>query len=191
MKPQSADLKDKADEEQRQRSEAANIAREAVAPPAAPPSAPPAPAPPAGALSAARRGQAESAGFLAKSEGKKEAGGATLEAADASGTRWRIKGTAIERSTDGGITWQDAHAPALAGAAFISVSSADVCWVAAPSGDALRRASDGSWTRIRVPVTDPIISLMATSATNAVVTTANQRRFETKDGGVTWILLPQ
>ena len=70
MKPQSADLKDKADEEQRQRSEAANIAREAVAAPAPPPT----PAAPAGALSAARRGQAESAGFLAKSEGKKEAG---------------------------------------------------------------------------------------------------------------------
>ena len=187
MKPQSADLKDKADEEQRQRSEAANTAREGVAAPAPPPT----PAAPAGALSAARRGQAESAGFLAKSEGKKEAGGNTLEAADASGTRWRIKGTAIERSTDGGITWQDAHAPALAGAAFISVSSADVCWVATPSGDVLRHASDGSWTRSRVPVTEVITSLTTTSATDALVTTADQRRFETKNGGVTWALLPR
>jgi len=186
MKPQSADLKDKADEEQRQRSEAANTAREAVAAPTPPPT----PAAPAGALSAARRGQAESAGFLAKSEGKKEAGGTTLETADASGTRWRIAGSAIERSTDG-ATWQDAHAPVLAGAAFISASSPDVCWVATPSGDVLRHASDGTWTRTRVPVTEVITSLATTSATDAVVTTANHRRFETKNGGVTWMLLPE
>jgi hypothetical protein len=140
-------------------------------------------------LSTARRAQPESAGFLAKAERKQHADAAVLEATDPSGHRWRIRGTAIEQSTDGGATWHDAHAPVLSGASFISAPAPGVCWVAAPSGDILRHPSDGGWTRSRVPASSAIVALAGTSATEAVATAADQRSFETKDGGLTWVQL--
>ena len=185
LKPQSADLKDKADEEQRQRAEAANTAaREGVA------SATSAPAAPASALPATRGPKSEAAFAL-----RKQTAGAGIgnkaEMWDASGNGWRIASGVIERTSDRGATWQDAHAPALPGASMLLQISADVCWFGAPSGEVLLHASDGTWKRSRIPATTALTSLTATSATDAIATTEDERRFETKDAGVTWVLLPK
>jgi len=110
---------------------------------------------------------------------------------DASGNGWRIASGVIERTSDRGATWQDAHAPALPGASMLLQISADVCWFGAPSGEVLLHASDGTWKRSRIPATTALTSLTATSATDAIATTEDERRFETKDAGVTWVLLPK
>lgn len=186
LKPQSADLKDKADEEQRQRAEAApTAAPEGVTAPTSTVAAQ------AGALSAARRPKTE-ASFVMKSAGDQPAGvgaGNMVAGWDASGRGWRIANGVIQQTSDRGATWQDAHAPALPGASILLQVSADVCWFASPSGEVLLHASDGTWKRSRVPTTAAVTSMHATSATDAIATTEDQRRFQTKDGGATWVLL--
>ena len=185
LKPQSADLKDKADEEQRQRAEAANTAaREGVAAATSAPAAPPSASP-------ATRGPKTEAAFALRKQAAGAGGGNKTEMWDASGKGWRIASGVIERTSDRGATWQDAHAPALAGASILLQISADVCWFGAPSGEVLLHASDGTWKQSRIPATSALTSLKATSATDAIATTDDERRFETKDAGVTWVLLPK
>jgi hypothetical protein len=185
LKPLSADLKDKADEEQRQRAEAANTAaREGVA------AATSATAAPASTLPAARRPKTE-APFALRKQAAGAAAANRTEMWDAGGNGWRIASGVIERTSDRGATWQDAHAPALPGASMLLQISADVCWFGAPSGEVLLHASDGTWKRSRVPATSALTSLQATSATDAIATTEDERSFETKDAGVTWVLLPK
>jgi len=185
LKPQSADLKDKADEEQRQRAEAANTAaREGVAADTSAPAAPPRALP-------ATRGPKTEAAFALRKQAAGAGVGNKTETWDASGTGWRIASGAIERTSDRGATWQDAHAPALPGASMLLQISADVCWFGAPSGEVLLHASDGTWKRSRIPAATALTSLTATSATDAIATTEDERRFETRDAGVTWVLLPK
>ena len=66
--------------------------------------------------------------------------------------QWRIVGDRIERSTDGGRTWDVEPAPALEAVTMGAAPSVDVCWVAGASGQVLRRTEDGHLgRRLTVP----------------------------------------
>jgi hypothetical protein len=100
--------------------------------------------------------------------------------------RWRLAGTAVERSTDGGANWEtqptETGAPLTAGAA----PSASVCWVVGREGVVLLSIDGRTWRRVPFPEISDLTAVRATDARTASVTTSDGRRFGTTDGGATW-----
>ena len=110
--------------------------------------------------------------------------------------RWRIlPATSIQRSTDGGTTWASVDPLTSAtrgnsGATTVltggSSPSRDVCWLVGRAGVVLLSTNGATWQRRPFPETADLTSVRASSATNAVVMTADGRQFLTIDGGATW-----
>jgi photosystem II stability/assembly factor-like uncharacterized protein len=112
--------------------------------------------------------------------------------------RWSIRPPAgIQRSTDGGTTWASVDPVAATfatrantGAAPVlmagSSPSRDVCWIVGRAGVVLLSTNGATWQRRPFPETADLTSVRASSATNAVVMTADGRQFVTTDGGATW-----
>ena len=108
---------------------------------------------------------------------------------------WRAgRNGSIERSVDGGRTWNPQPSPLgedwLAGAAV----SATVCWLAGRNG-ALARTADGEhWEHIAPPLQSAAAAgkipdwsgITALDAQSATVTATDGRRYVTRDGGMTW-----
>ena len=102
---------------------------------------------------------------------------------------WRIDGTAIERSTDAGITWtrQSLEPPAE----LLAGSSPDprVCWLAGRRGAVFLSTDGETWQRLPFPdLTADLVNIEARSAQSATVTTAAGRTYRTDDGGGTWVV---
>ena len=102
---------------------------------------------------------------------------------------WRIGGAGrIERSSDEGRTWgteaSGVTTDLLAGVA----ASNQVAWVVGRAGVILRTADGLTWQRINPPAgsTTDWIRVEATDAQHASITSVDQRRFATADGGNTW-----
>jgi hypothetical protein len=100
---------------------------------------------------------------------------------------WRFAGSGfVERSTDGGATWQGEEPSAggqlVAGAA----PSANVCWIVGRDGLILLTKDAKNWKKIPPPVEADFVAVSAESAPSATVTTADGRKFATKDGGKEW-----
>jgi photosystem II stability/assembly factor-like uncharacterized protein len=101
--------------------------------------------------------------------------------------RWRVIGTRIERSTDGGQTWIADRAPAITGARAGASSSADVGWLVGSGGLVARRDASGSWTVTSPPAPNLLlVAVTASSATDAIVTADDGTRYRTTDGGRSW-----
>jgi hypothetical protein len=105
-------------------------------------------------------------------------------------TAWRVMPGRIERTTDGGATW-DSHpvstpAPLTTGAC----PSTDVCWIAGLAGTVLRTVDGRTWTQTALPDPADILSIDPTDASSAVVTMVDGRSFVTADGGRTWSRRP-
>lgn len=101
--------------------------------------------------------------------------------------RWRVLGTAVTRSVDGGATWQrqtDAPAPLLS----VAAPSPTVCWVAGASGTVLRTTDGSTWAAVAFPERVDLIAITASDARTATVTAADGRIFHTADGGLSWSL---
>ena len=105
---------------------------------------------------------------------------------------WRITDNRfVERTTNGGRTWQGqglgTQADLLAG----SAPSANVCWVVGRDGvvymtkDA-RNGNKVTWNEVTARVSADLVAVSAKSARSAVVTTADGQEFETHDGGKKW-----
>ena len=102
--------------------------------------------------------------------------------------RWRVRGRLLERSLDAGRTWQ-VQSPALTIDALAgSAPSGDVAWLVGRAGAVLRTTDGQQWARIPFPETADLTGILATNALEAVVTTADGRRFRTNDGGLTWVV---
>ncbi len=100
--------------------------------------------------------------------------------------RWRIVGSAVERSADGGSTWTP---QALGVSSRLTGGSAplpEVCWIVGDGGTVVVTADGISWTRVAFPEAVPLASVSATSADAATVTTSDGRLFTTTDRGKTW-----
>jgi outer membrane biosynthesis protein TonB len=100
--------------------------------------------------------------------------------------RWRIGGgSVVLRSTNGGVTWehQDAgYTGAIAGAS----PDPTVCWLVGRAGIVLLTIDGRTWQRVSFIETADLVSVRATSADAATVTTADGRTFTTTDRGRTW-----
>jgi hypothetical protein len=101
--------------------------------------------------------------------------------------RWRLRTAGIvERSIDGGLTWQTQ----ATGVATVLVSgaapSATICWVVGARGTVLRSTDGATWHRVGFPAETDLTAVLASDATHASVTAADGRTFTTADGGTTW-----
>lgn len=105
---------------------------------------------------------------------------------------WRITDNRfVERTANGGRTWQGqglgTQVDLLAG----SAPDANVCWVVGRNGAVFvaKGAGNGNkpaWYGVPAPVAADLGAVSAKSASSAIVTTADGRQFETHDGGKKW-----
>lgn len=100
---------------------------------------------------------------------------------------WRITGAGfVERTTDGGATWNgqqpDPDVQLTAG----SAPSAKVCWLIGKNGAILLTKDAAKWKKIPPPVPADFTEVTAKSASAATVTTADGQKFSTIDGGKKW-----
>ena len=70
-----------------------------------------------------------------------------------------------------------------------SSPSRDVCWIVGRAGTVLLSTNGATWQRRPFPESVDLGGVRASSATNAVVTTADGRQFVTIDAGATWGLV--
>jgi hypothetical protein len=100
---------------------------------------------------------------------------------------WRFAGSGfVERSEDGGATWQgeqpSPNGHLLAGAA----PSAAVCWLVGRDGLILLTKDSITWKRIAPPEVTDFVGVSAMNASNATITAEDGRKFTTRDAGKKW-----
>ncbi|MDH4066190.1 MAG: YCF48-related protein, partial [Acidobacteriota bacterium] len=96
----------------------------------------------------------------------------------------------VERSADGGASWQQlplgVETEMLAGAA----PSASVCWLAGRGGVVLLTDDARTWRRIRFPASADLVDVQALDARVATVRTSEGAVFRTTNGGTNWTRVP-
>lgn len=112
---------------------------------------------------------------------------AVVVAAPDGSTRWRVtQPGSIERSADGGATWErqaiDTRAILTAGTS----PGPETCWLVGSGGTVLRTTDGRTWRRTSVPDPSDLAAVSAKDADIATVTTVDGRVFRTTDGGLTW-----
>ena len=100
--------------------------------------------------------------------------------------RWRILGALVERSADGGSSWQPATIPAGVVVTTGMSPGPDVCWLVGPNGTVIRTANGSRFEAVNIPAAGAIVSIQAADATRATVRDAGGRVYVTQDGGKTW-----
>ncbi len=142
---------------------------------------------------------------LAKSATQSEAAGAPLAASvafrerDAAGAllpvvaapdgvvQWKLGAEGrVWRSEDGGVRWREQRTGVGAVLTAGSAMSADVCWIVGEGGTVLLTVDGAFWQQRPFPFLADLVDVRAASARSAVVTARDGRRFETRDGGLTW-----
>lgn len=103
-----------------------------------------------------------------------------------SAVRWRIVGSAVQRSTDGGARWDPVptgtNGELLAGAA----PSATVCWLVGRGGVVLVSTDGRRFSQVAFPEMTDLSAVSATDERSASVSTTDGRIFNTTDAGLTW-----
>ena len=173
----------------------------AAAPPAAASPAPAAPPTPSVVAGAGRGGVAGGQG-RPDSARQTEAFGARAAFSDAAETvavpipdvtspdarsRWRISGASVQRSTDNGATWTVQDTGTTVRLTAGSSPNPDICWIVGAQGTVLVSVDGRSWQRLKSPDPGLLVSVRATSADAATLTTSDGRTFATTDRGRTWV----
>jgi len=101
--------------------------------------------------------------------------------------RWRlVTGVGVERSIDGGMTWQPQSTGVTATPTAGAAPSPTICWLVGPGGLVLLSIEGRTWQRVPFPEAIDLTSVRASDGANATVTAADGRTFITSDGGKTW-----
>jgi hypothetical protein len=101
--------------------------------------------------------------------------------------RWRILGgTTVQRSTDGGATWQTQDTGVHATITSGSSPAPAVCWLVGRAGTVLLSIDGTAWRHVAFPESVDLVQVQAVDARTATVTTSDGRRFSTTDAGVKW-----
>jgi Putative zinc-finger len=100
---------------------------------------------------------------------------------------WRIGSSGfVERSGDGGLTWNGTLPKQNAHYAAGSAPSAKVCWLVANDGIILLTQDAANWQTIPPPIQTNFVAVVARDAWTATVTTADGRKFTTTNQGERW-----
>ena len=157
---------------------------------ATPPPTPVAPRPDLPNATMDTAGQSTAQPFVQSAAGAGGRGGgraALIQSPDRS-VRWRITGqTQLERSTDGGLSWQTqtigVNAVLVAGVA----PSSTVCWLVGWRGVVLKTTDGGqTWKQVAFPEEINLVGVVADDDRVASVTAAGGRQLHTTDGGGSW-----
>ncbi len=103
-------------------------------------------------------------------------------AADASA----IGGLVVQRSPEGGVTWESQSGGISAQLTAGASPSPSIIWLVGKDGLVLLSTDSRSWKRVPFPESVDLAGIEASSDTTATVTTADARIFATADGGLTW-----
>lgn len=103
---------------------------------------------------------------------------------------WRIGADGfVERTQDGGATWQGAL---IEGGVQLEAGSAPttkICWIVGGNGLIYVTKDSKKWKKITPPGAFDFVSVSATDASNATVTTADGLKYATTNGGKKWRLV--
>jgi hypothetical protein len=101
--------------------------------------------------------------------------------------RWRISGSVVERSTDGGRTWSPQTIGVQTSLSAGASPAPGVCWIVGPGGTVLLTTDGERWLRLEFPDSNAsLVAVAARDALSATVTAADGRTYRTDDGGKTW-----
>jgi photosystem II stability/assembly factor-like uncharacterized protein len=100
--------------------------------------------------------------------------------------RWRIAGSVVERSINGGANWNAVPTGVAAELTAGAAPSTAVCWIVGRGGVVLLTIDGRNWRRVAFPEVTELSAVRATDARTASASTADGRIFSTSDGGVTW-----
>jgi len=103
-----------------------------------------------------------------------------------SGVQWRVQASSIERTIDGGTTWERSALPTGSRIVAGASPSASTCWLVGRGGLVLLTTDGVTWRRVEFPDTSDLSAVEAADARTATVTTADGRRFGTTDAGNSW-----
>ena len=140
------------------------------------------------AVEAASGAAADSAQALSSTEAAPSAPMlVTIVSPDRSVT-WIIgqNGSVQRRAVDGAMRMQ--HSGVSTDLVAGSAPSATVCWVVGRSGTIIRTTDGEHWGLITSPSADNLTGVSASSARDAIITTAGGQSFATSDGGASWHL---
>ena len=97
----------------------------------------------------------------------------------------------IERSDDGGGTWQQVSTGIRRRFTAGVAPSAAVCWLVGPGGTVALTTDARTWRQLAAPAPDAdLASVEANDARTATVRDTQGRSFRTTDGGASWTRLP-
>jgi len=97
-----------------------------------------------------------------------------------------VAGTSVERSTDGGVTWQPQSTGAAVRLTAGVAPSPTTCWLVGAGGVVLVSQDGQKWQRVAFPEAVDLTAIRAIDGSNATVTAADGRAFSTTDGGRSW-----
>ena len=101
--------------------------------------------------------------------------------------RWRIAGSAVQHTINGGSSWEAASTGITAQFLAGSAPSTSTCWLVGRGGIVLLLTDGVRWRRLPFPEPTDLSAVHATDPLRATVTAADGRTFTTSDGGVTWV----
>lgn len=116
-----------------------------------------------------------------------------LIAAPGSKIIWRAgRAGRIEFSSDGGASWSRQTSGVLADLLTGSAPSDKICWMVGRVGAILLTTDGGAhWNVIHAPVGEDLGGVRAADALHATIwNSRNTKTFETSDGGLTWMPVP-
>ena len=100
--------------------------------------------------------------------------------------RWRISGTALEHSANGGSTWSAVATGVTSELTAVSSPTNTVCWVVGRRGVVLRTIDGQNFARVPFPEITDLSAIQAVDGQSATVTASDGRVFTTIDAGATW-----
>jgi photosystem II stability/assembly factor-like uncharacterized protein len=101
--------------------------------------------------------------------------------------KWRITSLRfVERSLDGGATWNGQEVTTTGELLAGSAPNAKTCWVVGRDGLVYVTKDAQRWKEAKPPVSADLVAVSAKNASSAIVTAADGRQFSTRDGGKKW-----
>jgi hypothetical protein len=104
--------------------------------------------------------------------------------------RWRIAGSTVQRSTDGGVRWELQPTGTTAELTAGAAPSPSTIWIVGRGGVVLLSTDGRTWRRVPFPEITDLSVVRARDARSVSVTTADGRSFSTTDAGATWVPRP-
>lgn len=104
--------------------------------------------------------------------------------------RWRLGFAGMLFKSADGMTWERQDTGITLDLLAGSAPSASVCWLVGREGLVLLTTDGERWQRAPFPEKIDLVRIDARDVRSAIVTAADDRRFETTDGGQTWTRVP-